>query len=133
MTRIPQRIVVRQQRGLRRAREMTTVAAAFYGACDGELTAGQIADALVVLLSDATGGDPRRTAARVAARYPGLAVHGSLGVFGLDGDRYAWWTTAGAVPFDGRVTVLRGAVSGSARRTTRRGRTGPIEERTTRG
>jgi hypothetical protein len=46
----PAHIVLRQQRGLRRAREMSTVTAAFYGACDGELTAGQIADALVVLL-----------------------------------------------------------------------------------
>ncbi len=46
----PQHIVVRQQRGLRRAREMTTVEAAFYGACDGELTVGQIADAVAMLL-----------------------------------------------------------------------------------
>ena len=46
----PQHIVVRQQRGLRRAREMTTVEAAFYGACDGELTVGQILDALAHLL-----------------------------------------------------------------------------------
>jgi hypothetical protein len=45
-----QHIVVRQQRGLRRAREMSTVEAAFYGACDGELTVGQIADALAMLL-----------------------------------------------------------------------------------
>lgn len=46
----PQHIVVRQQRGLRRGREMDTVEAAFYGACDGELTVGQIADAVAVLL-----------------------------------------------------------------------------------
>ncbi len=45
-----QHIVVRQQRGLRRAREMSTVEAAFYGACDGELTVGQIADAVAMLL-----------------------------------------------------------------------------------
>jgi hypothetical protein len=46
----PQHLVVRQQRGLRRARELSTVEAAFYGACDGELAVGQIADAVAVLL-----------------------------------------------------------------------------------
>ena len=35
-------IVLRQQRGMRRARQVDTVEAALVGACDGELTVGQI-------------------------------------------------------------------------------------------
>ena len=47
----PQHIVLRQQRGMRRARQVTTAEAAFVGACDGELTVGQIADALATCSS----------------------------------------------------------------------------------
>ncbi len=50
----PEQIVLRQQRGLRRARTVDTVEAALVGACDGELTVGQILDALATLL----GGEP---------------------------------------------------------------------------
>ena len=46
----PDTIVVRQQRGLRRARKVDTVEAALIGACDGDLTVGQILDALAQLL-----------------------------------------------------------------------------------
>ncbi|CUR60546.1 Methyltransferase small [metagenome] len=46
----PDTIVVRQQRGLRRARQVDTVEAALIGACDGELTVGQILDAVAQLL-----------------------------------------------------------------------------------
>jgi hypothetical protein len=46
----PEQIVLRQQRGLRRARTVDTVEAALVGACDGELTVGQILDALATLL-----------------------------------------------------------------------------------
>lgn len=42
----PARIVLRQQRGLRRARDVDTATAALVGACDGELTIGQVADAV---------------------------------------------------------------------------------------
>ena len=42
--------MLRQQRGLRRARQADTVEAALVGACDGELTVGQILDALADLL-----------------------------------------------------------------------------------
>ena len=45
----PETIVLRQQRGLRRARQVDTVEAALVGACDGELTVGQILDALAEL------------------------------------------------------------------------------------
>ena len=46
----PETVVLRQQRGLRRARRVDTVEAALAGACDGELTVGQILDALAQLL-----------------------------------------------------------------------------------
>ncbi|WP_426242830.1 DUF7059 domain-containing protein [Nocardioides sp. LHG3406-4] len=46
----PETIVVRQQRGLRRARQVDTVEAAVLGACDGDLTIGQILDAVAQLL-----------------------------------------------------------------------------------
>ena len=49
----PAEIVLRQQRGLRRARQADTVEAALVGACDGELTVGQILDALAQLLDRA--------------------------------------------------------------------------------
>ena len=53
----PETIVLRQQRGLRRARQVDTVEAALVGACDGELTVGQILDALAQLLDR----DPAQT------------------------------------------------------------------------
>jgi hypothetical protein len=46
----PERIVLRQQRGLRRAIQVDTVEAGLVGACDGDLTVGQILDALAALL-----------------------------------------------------------------------------------
>jgi hypothetical protein len=56
----PETIVLRQQRGLRRARKADTVEAALVGACDGELSVGQILDALVDLL-DLDTADVRAT------------------------------------------------------------------------
>jgi hypothetical protein len=53
----PDAIVLRQQRGLRRARQVDTVEAALVGACDGDLTIGQILDAVARLLDL----DPTRT------------------------------------------------------------------------
>ncbi|SDC83900.1 DUF7059 domain-containing protein [Nocardioides lianchengensis] len=46
----PEAVVLRQQRGLRRARQADTVEAALVGACDGELAVGQILDAVAQLL-----------------------------------------------------------------------------------
>jgi hypothetical protein len=46
----PETIVLRQRRGLCRARRVDTVEAALAGASDGDLTLGQILDALAVLL-----------------------------------------------------------------------------------
>ena len=42
--------MLRQRRGLCRARQVDTVEAALAGASDGELTVGQILDALALLL-----------------------------------------------------------------------------------
>lgn len=57
----PETIVLRQQRGLRRARKVDTVEAALAGACDGELSIGQILDAVADLLD--------RDAADLRAQY----------------------------------------------------------------
>jgi methylase of polypeptide subunit release factors len=46
----PERIVLRQQRGMRRARQVDTVQAAMVGACDGDLAPGQILGAVTSLL-----------------------------------------------------------------------------------
>lgn len=46
----PETVVLRQQRGLRRARQADTVEAALVGACDGDLSVGQILDAVSQLL-----------------------------------------------------------------------------------
>ena len=46
----PETIVLRQRRGLCRARQVDTVEAALAGASDGELTLGQILEALALLL-----------------------------------------------------------------------------------
>ena len=50
----PERIVLRLQRGVRRARHVDTVEAGFVGACDGDLPVGRLLDALAQL----TGADP---------------------------------------------------------------------------
>lgn len=46
----PATIVLRRQRGMRRAEQVDTVLAGFVGACDGDLSVGQILDALASLL-----------------------------------------------------------------------------------
>jgi hypothetical protein len=51
----PEQIVLRQQRGLRRARRTDTVEAGLVGACDGDLSVGQILDALATIL----GSEPQ--------------------------------------------------------------------------
>lgn len=48
----PETIVLRAQRGLRRARQADTIEAGMVGACDGDLTLAQILDALAVLLEE---------------------------------------------------------------------------------
>jgi len=56
----PATIVLRQQRGFRRARSVDTVEAAAAGACDGDLTLGDILDAVAHLL-DRDPADLRTT------------------------------------------------------------------------
>lgn len=46
----PETILLRQQRGMRRAHQADTVVAGLVGACDGDLTVGQLLDALGTLL-----------------------------------------------------------------------------------
>jgi len=48
----PETIVLRQQRGMRRARQVDTVEAGLVGACDGDLTVGQLLEALATLLGE---------------------------------------------------------------------------------
>ena len=55
----PEAIVLRQQRGFRRARTADTVEAAFVGACDGDLSVGQLFGALAQLTG--TDADELRT------------------------------------------------------------------------
>jgi hypothetical protein len=54
----PATIVLRRQRGMRRAEQADTVLAGFVGACDGDLSVGQILNALADLL-DRPAGDVR--------------------------------------------------------------------------
>jgi protein-L-isoaspartate O-methyltransferase len=56
----PETIVLRQQRGFRRARTADTVTAALVGACDGELPVGQLLDAIAQLL-DRDAAETRAT------------------------------------------------------------------------
>jgi hypothetical protein len=70
----PERIVLRQQRGLRRGRQVDTVEAGLVGACDGDLTVGQILDALAVLLDR----DAVAVRAEYAGRVRGLVEEGWL-------------------------------------------------------
>lgn len=55
----PSRIVLRQQRGMRRARPVDTVTAGLVGACDGDLTVGQILSALEQILGADPGAEGR--------------------------------------------------------------------------
>jgi methylase of polypeptide subunit release factors len=55
----PSRIVLRQQRGLRRARQVGTVEAALAGASDGDLTVGQLLAALAQIVGPDAAADDR--------------------------------------------------------------------------
>lgn len=56
----PESIVIRLQHGVRRSRQLDTIEAGLVGASDGELTSGQILDALASLL-DRDAAELRRT------------------------------------------------------------------------
>ncbi len=70
----PEAVVLRQQRGLRRARQADTVEAALVGACDGELTVGQI----LAALSDLLDLDPGQTQATYLPAVRELVAEGFL-------------------------------------------------------
>ena len=70
----PEQIVLRQQRGLRRARQVDTIEAGLVGACDGELAVGQILDALASLLDE----DPKRLRETYLAKVRELVAEGFL-------------------------------------------------------
>lgn len=71
----PETVVLRQQRGFRRARQADTVTAALVGACDGDLTVGQILDAVSQLL-DLDAAETRSTYLPVVRE---LVAEGFLG------------------------------------------------------
>ncbi|MCW2781164.1 MAG: methyltransferase small [Marmoricola sp.] len=60
----PSQIVLRQQVGMRRARQVDTVEAALVGACDGELSIGQILAALEQILGETNLAGSRLDAVR---------------------------------------------------------------------
>jgi predicted RNA methylase len=70
----PQTVVLRQQRGLRRARQVDTVEAALAGACDGDLSLGQILGAVAQLL----GRDAAQTRADYLPAARSLVAEGFL-------------------------------------------------------
>ena len=70
----PEAVVLRQQRGLRRARRADTIEAALVGACDGELAIGQILDAIAQLLDR----DPADTRERYLPVVRELVAEGFL-------------------------------------------------------
>ena len=70
----PQHIVLRQQRGFRRAVEADTALAGVLGACDGDLPLGAIIDALAGLLAV----DPAALRVDVLPRFRSLIADGWL-------------------------------------------------------
>lgn len=70
----PSTIVLRQQLGMRRARQVDTATAAWVGACDGELALGPILSAVATLL----GADERALVAEASATARELVAEGYL-------------------------------------------------------
>ena len=70
----PATILLRQQRGFRRARQVDTVLAAVVGACDGELPVGAILDAVAQLLAL----DPTATRSQYLPELQSLVREGFL-------------------------------------------------------
>ncbi|MYT31866.1 methyltransferase [Streptomyces sp. MspMP-M5] len=70
----PEHVVLRQNRGMRRATKVDTVGAGFAGVCDGTLTAGRILDAIAQLV----GEDPVLLRDRTPASIRALVEQGFL-------------------------------------------------------
>jgi hypothetical protein len=71
----PAAIAIRSHRGMRRARALTTAEAGLVGASDGELTVGQIIDALASILDT----ESRELRAELVPAAHDLVVEGFLG------------------------------------------------------
>ena len=71
----PERLIFRQQRGFGRAVELDTALAGVLGACDGELTLGQIIESVASLVEL----DAIALTGRVVERVRALAMDGFLG------------------------------------------------------
>jgi methylase of polypeptide subunit release factors len=74
----PERIVLRQTRGLRRAAQVGTVEAALAGACDGDLPLGP----LLAAIADLTGADADAVRVRAEAVLPDLVADGFFDIIG---------------------------------------------------
>lgn len=70
----PEHVVLRRNRGMRRATKVDTVAAGFAGVCDGQLPAGRILDAIAQLV----GEDPVQLRDRTPAAIRQLMEQGFL-------------------------------------------------------
>ncbi len=70
----PEHVVLRQNRGMRRAAQVDTVGAGFAGVCDGSLSAGRILDAIAQLM----GEDPVLLRDRTPAQIRLLIEQGFL-------------------------------------------------------
>jgi hypothetical protein len=70
----PEHVVLRQNRGMRRATKVDTVGAGFAGVCDGSLSAGRILDAIAQLM----GEDPVLLRDRTPAQIRLLVEQGFL-------------------------------------------------------
>ncbi|MER7576833.1 class I SAM-dependent methyltransferase [Streptomyces sp. NPDC126514] len=70
----PEHVVLRQNRGMRRATKVDTVGAGFAGVCDGTLSAGRILDAIAQLV----GEDPVQLRDRTPAQIRLLVEQGFL-------------------------------------------------------
>ncbi|MFE1442804.1 methyltransferase [Streptomyces sp. NPDC058739] len=70
----PEHVVLRQNRGMRRATKVDTVGAGFAGVCDGSLSAGRILDAIAQLI----GEDPVLLRDRTPAQIRVLVEQGFL-------------------------------------------------------
>ena len=122
----PESIVLRRQRGLRRAEQVTTAEAALVGACDGDLSVGRIVQALAVLLDREASG----LVAELLPRVRALAEHGFVGGSRLSVSPHATSSTPSAR--SRQVTTSRGwpASAERARRNpSGRGLPGAVERR----